>query len=88
VLTDVPPLAPAYLIIGLGTWYVPFYGGTLVPSFDYYLPLRTQASGTLIVSGEWPADLPQGMPIYLQYWISDTPGSSRQTRCKRRPSES
>src|SRR5262249_5781682 len=52
------------------TWYAPFFSGTLVPAFDLYVPLQTDASGTVRLESEWPADLPQGMPLYLQYWIS------------------
>ena len=69
LLTNAPSRALAFLIIGFSTWYEPFNGGTLVPALDLYMPLRTDSSGSLRLEGEWPADLVQGTPIYLQYGI-------------------
>lgn len=63
----------AYLILGGSAVYLPFKGGTLVPSPDTVLPVivdHTGASGwTLNFSGTWPAGIPAGSETFAHWWI-------------------
>ena len=63
-----------YLAIGLNRIDVPFYGGTLVPDFDYIVILPIDADGFADALGPWPAGVPSGFEIYAQFWVSD-PGA-------------
>lgn len=72
-LSGGPPLAPAYLVIGLSSLRAPFKGGILGPSPDLITPLALDPSGSLAFSLVWPA-LPAGTMLWWQYWIAD-PGN-------------
>ncbi len=61
----VPAPAIGLLFVGLSTGYVPFQGGTLVPSPDSALPMRPGFP----LSGRWP-QLPAGTPLYAQAWFA------------------
>jgi hypothetical protein len=71
-LTHAKASAPVYLCLGFSTVYLPFKGGTLVPSLDMSPMLWiTSGTGSLTIPwGEWP-----GIPeIYFQFWIVDPAG--------------
>ena len=62
----------AHLVVGLTPLDAPFKGGVLVPEPDllvFGLPL--DATGSLLVSGAFPPDLPAGIDLYVQMWIED-----------------
>jgi len=63
--------APAWLVVGLAPLNAPFKGGVLVPAPDVVLPLATNGSGILGFTASWPAGLPVGTQVRLQYWIQD-----------------
>lgn len=73
-LHDARPFATTFLIVGVGTWYVPYKGGTWVPSLDLFIKGTTSAAGTHVISGIWPSNLPQGFSLYYQHWIIDPVG--------------
>ena len=62
----------AVLVLGLTQVSLPLRGGVLVPSLDLVVPgLPTGVTGSIDVAGTWPATLPTGFEVYLQYWIAD-----------------
>ena len=66
---------PAFLVIGFDTWYLPFAGGTLVPSIDVvFNGLRTNAAGELTLSATWPDGIPPLFETYYQAWFLDPAG--------------
>jgi hypothetical protein len=70
-LSDAAASAPVAIFVGLSEMGAPFQGGVLVPSPDLLvLGLVTDPSGGLVLSASWP-DLPGGVQLFLQYWISD-----------------
>ena len=74
-LTKAKPSAPAYLIAGAVTLDAPFKGGTMVPQPQLLIPLSTNPSGSRVLSWlHWPAALPSGTELLLQYWIVDPAG--------------
>jgi hypothetical protein len=75
-LTSARPLAPAYLFIGFSAMYMPFMGGTVVPSLDVNpILLATDGSGAIPLAWTaWPAGLPPDTELYFQYWIVDAAG--------------
>ena len=76
-LTQAKPLAPATLIAGLSQLGAPFKGGTLVPQPTFLIGgLLTNGAGTITLTTPWPAGLPSGVSVHLQYWIVDGTGSA------------
>ena len=74
-LTKAKPSAPAHLIVGLLALSAPFKGGTMVPQPQLLIPLSTDSSGSRALSWlHWPAALPSGTELLLQYWIVDPAG--------------
>ena len=64
------PSAPAFCVIGLEANFVPFKGGVLVPRVDRVIgPLLLNAAGSLDLTLTWPAGLPPGQTIDMQWWI-------------------
>jgi subtilisin family serine protease len=74
-MTDARPNALSWLVVGMVTVNLPFYGGTLVPGFQapegLFVALPTTGTGTLDVGGTWPAAVPPGFSLYVQVWIDD-----------------
>lgn len=70
-LTNAKPQTTAMLILGASAWNAPFMGGYLVPAPTILLPMTTNASGSVTLQSTWPAGVPAGTPIFLQYWIED-----------------
>ena len=72
ILSDAAPTADAYLIVGLGTPYLPFKQGLLVPTPDIVLgPFSTDGLGDMTLSGPWPAGVPADILIQAQMLIDD-----------------
>ncbi|HEX5011659.1 MAG TPA: right-handed parallel beta-helix repeat-containing protein [Planctomycetota bacterium] len=75
VLTGALENVAATLVIGLSQLDAPFKGGVMVPSLDVLLPgLPTDAQGALTLPFLWPAGLPSGVSIVLQFWLPDPAG--------------
>ncbi|MHC5210662.1 MAG: agmatine deiminase family protein [Planctomycetota bacterium] len=71
-LENAASLAPATLVIGVSAAYLPFKGGTMVPSPDLLVTgLSTDAGGELALAGTLPGGLPAATPIVMQLWIQD-----------------
>jgi hypothetical protein len=74
-LQNARPDAAAFLVIGVTAVDLPFHGGTLVPAFEppngLFIILNTDDEGELTLSSTWPAGVPFGTEIYMQYWIKD-----------------
>lgn len=71
-LTHAPALVPTVLMIGASAAPQPFYGGWLYPVPQIVIAgLPTDASGRLILWTTWPAGVPAGLDLYLQYWMPD-----------------
>jgi len=70
-LTHGKPLALGALVLGASQAYVPLQGGMLVPSPDAIVPVPTDAFGTGGLAGAWPAGIPSGAIISLQWWTAD-----------------
>jgi hypothetical protein len=71
------PLAPAALFAGLSQAYLPFKGGTLVPSIDLLLPVFvTDSKGRIKLDLLWPASVPSGLSFSMQWWFADATGPS------------
>lgn len=65
---------PAFLFLGFSELSVPFKGGVLVPSPDAVVALQTNFLGGITIVSPWPAGLPGGLELYLQYWLQDNLG--------------
>jgi len=66
--------SPAWLILGLSELNAPFKGGVLVPNSappGGILTASTNFLGAILISTTWPAGLPSGFNLYMQYWIKD-----------------
>ncbi|HEX5009031.1 MAG TPA: FG-GAP-like repeat-containing protein [Planctomycetota bacterium] len=70
-LTHAPPSSATTLVIGTSALFAPFKGGVLVPLPTALVPAVTDAGGAISLSATWPAGLPPGLTIYLQYWSFD-----------------
>ena len=67
-----PADRPAVLVVGLTTAFLPFKGGTLVPSPDLLVVgLVTDSDGALAFDTLVPAGLPAGLTVFHQAWIQD-----------------
>lgn len=60
----------AFCVIGLEAVFVPFKGGVLVPQIDrVFGPFPLNGTGSLDFSLTWPAGLPPGQTVDMQWWI-------------------
>ncbi len=72
------PLGNAYLCVGFAELNAPFKAGVMVPDISApgfvieNLPL--DGNGDLVLASTWPAGIPSGFSVYMQYWISDAGG--------------
>jgi hypothetical protein len=73
-LTHAPSFAPASLVVGLSELGAPFKGGVMVPHPDVILALATDAGGGVFLAAPWPAGLPSGIGLLVQYWVVDLAG--------------
>ena len=71
-LWEVGENLPALLVAGLTESLLPFKGGVMVPEPDgHFGPISTGSAPILELEGRWPAGLPVGATITLQWWIAD-----------------
>ncbi len=74
-LTSARESAPAFLFVGFSALNLSgFYGGTLVPDFNppgLLVVVVTDPTGELALGTTWPAGIPSGLQLFLQYWIDD-----------------
>lgn len=71
-LTQARASTPATLLVGASAFPLPFYGGTLFPVPQIVLAgLPTDSAGNLLLWTAWPAGVPSGLQLYLQYWLPD-----------------
>jgi hypothetical protein len=76
-VVDALEFAPAWLVLGVAQLGAPFKGGVLVPDPAppaALLLFNTGPNGRVILSGTWPAGVPAGTTLYLQYWFGDPAG--------------
>jgi hypothetical protein len=73
-LVDCAPSAPAFLVMGPTSLMASFKGGVLVPEPAQLAALVTSPAGRIILTGTWPAGVPSGLQLVLQYWIADAAG--------------
>jgi hypothetical protein len=73
-LSDALSGAAAYFVVGLSELNATFEGGVLVPNPDIFVVLFVGAGGGLAIADTWPAGVPSGFSMYLQYWIQDGGG--------------
>jgi hypothetical protein len=67
--------ASAWMVIGFEAIFAPFKGGVIVPQPDLVLgPLPTGPTGSVDLGGTWPAGLPAGLTLDVQFWIADPLG--------------
>ncbi|MCB9898851.1 MAG: DNRLRE domain-containing protein [Planctomycetes bacterium] len=72
LLTNAPPAASAYFVLGVSALFAPFKGGVLVPNPDLVVGgLPTGPLGVLGFGLTWPLGVPAGLPIWIQDWILD-----------------
>jgi len=71
-LTNAPPFALAYLVIGVSPLNASFKSGVLVPSVDILLPVAVNGFGEIEFAFPWPSGVPGGVSTWYQYWIADT----------------
>ena len=71
-LTNALPNSSATLVLGLSLLGLPLKGGVLVPNPDLlFFGLPTGPGGSIVLPSTWPATLPSGFELYIQYWIAD-----------------
>jgi hypothetical protein len=69
------PSSQAHFVLGLSTLFAPLKGGVLVPFPDvlvFGLPVDT--AGELVIELPLPDPLPPGIPLVMQFWVSDAGG--------------
>ena len=62
----------AHLVIGTSTVFAPLFGGTLVPSPERILANVPTRKGLIILEGPWPAGVPPGTEVFMQWWVLDS----------------
>jgi hypothetical protein len=71
-LTNAPANGTAVLVFGLSPIFVPALGGTLVPSPTIIIAgLPLDGTGSLALTGPWPAGVPSSTTFVFQAWIPD-----------------
>lgn len=69
------PNTLGFLILGAAQLGQQFQGGTLVPTPNLVIPgLPTDGNGIFAAIGTWPAGIPSGTTLYMQYWLPDPQG--------------
>ncbi|RKY22243.1 MAG: hypothetical protein DRQ55_01530 [Planctomycetota bacterium] len=71
------PNSSAWLVYGFSQLNVFFKGGTMVPDFGAggdFLPVAVGAAGSVSLPSSWPAAVPAGVQLVLQYWVQDAAG--------------
>ena len=68
------PSTTVYLLVSPFSLFVPFKGGTLVPSPDLLIIVAADGAGGFSLGAPWAAGLPAGTQIWFQCWQSDATG--------------
>ena len=75
VLTGALENTSAVLVMGAAIASAPFKGGTLVPSPDALVfGWSTGPTGGFQLQALWPAGVPPGSQLALQFWVIDPGG--------------
>jgi hypothetical protein len=61
----------AHLVFGTSAGFAPLFGGTLVPEPGRIVANVMTRKGLIVLSGDWPAGVPSGAQIYMQWWVLD-----------------
>lgn len=69
-LAGLPTFTTTTLIVGLGSLFAPFKGGTLGPTPDLLIPIGT-GTGALNLNGSMPMGLPPNFELWMQSWTPD-----------------
>jgi hypothetical protein len=71
-LCNARPLATSHLVLGLSQLDAPFKGGVMVPlPTAILMGIPVDPDGSMAGTFDWPAGLPTGFELYLQFWIED-----------------
>jgi len=74
-LSGAQPSAMAPVILGTSLLQAPFKQGVLVPAPDLiFAQFTTNASGARTLATSWPAGVPAGVLLAMQWWVQD-PGA-------------
>ena len=73
-LTDARGHTPVVLVVSLTRVDLPAKGGVLVPFPTALFPLFTSGAGSVTVGSTWPMNVPGGLTLWMQAWVSDTDG--------------
>ena len=71
------PSALGWLFTGVNELSTGFKGGVLVPAPIDVVPLVTDSTGSVVLTGLWPAGSPQGSTFYAQFWVHDASAPKR-----------
>ena len=66
----------AVLVVGGSAVYLPFEGGTMVPSPDFLFFGSTDSAGEIDFDVIWPGGILPCTNLYMQWWIKDPGGPS------------
>ncbi|GJM22712.1 MAG: hypothetical protein DHS20C15_26270 [Planctomycetota bacterium] len=79
-LNNVPPSTIAPVVVGLSLLNAPFKQGVLVPAPDQiFFQVSTGPTGSQMIATLWPAGVPAGVLIAMQWWIQDSTGPAGWT---------
>ncbi len=70
-ISSAAPTASGGLVVGFSQATVSFKGGVLVPSPDLIVPVGTDENGAWRIDAPLSAEIPTGVPIFLQALITD-----------------
>jgi hypothetical protein len=73
-LSSAKPAATAFLVVGFGSLWTPFKGGTLLPAPGVVVPLPLDGTGAVSVPFTFPIGVPEGTQLWFQAWIPDPAG--------------
>ena len=76
ILSNANPNSSAILGVGAVRWDAPFFGATIVPDINaasngFFIPLFTNGQGNFTLNAVWPAGVPSGVSVYVQYLVQD-----------------
>jgi len=70
-LSNAPVNQAATLIVGVQNVSAPLFGGILVPSPNFLIPIPVGALGSVTFATVLPNNVIPNIPVFLQYWITD-----------------
>jgi len=75
--TQLPPSSVGILVVGVDLLYLPYKGGSLLPTLDLLLVVPTGINGAVDLDTTMPSGIPSDLSIYAQGWFLD-PGSPKR----------